>query len=215
MSPNRYSPERAPTPEQLAAFADGELEPGARERVEGWLTRHPHDAREVESTRRLMSLWRDNPPPEPGADSWAGVLARVAAAVPARPAVPLPARRGSLLPGRVVGSLLAVAAVLGGLLLARPFWPRPPFAPQTPVLSTSESDEPFPVVTAGEVNIIRMDPQDHDAVVLGQPVLGPIEWAAPEDIRVLQVEPHPDGMRPRLEEGPVPMIVAVAGDWEP
>jgi anti-sigma factor RsiW len=219
MTPNWLQPEREPTPEELAAFADGELEPAARERVESWLAEHPQQAAEVEADRHLMRFWHDNPPPEPSADAWDGALAHISSAVPAPAPVRRPWRPRTGSWGRVVGSFLAAAAVLSGVLLARPLWKTPtPGVPAVPgVTEEQEPEGPFPVATAEEVNIISMDAKDADAVVMGQPLMGSFELAAPEDIQVLKVEPHPaDGLVPRLEENPVPMIVASAAEgWEP
>src|SRR5205814_7023357 len=46
-------PDEGPTPEQLAAYADGELADADRAAVEAWLLRDPSAAAEVEAQRRL------------------------------------------------------------------------------------------------------------------------------------------------------------------
>jgi hypothetical protein len=75
-----------------------------------------------------------------------------------------------------------------------------------------DPNTPFPVASANEVNIISMDARDADALVMsGQPIMGPFELAAPEDIEVLKAEPPWQGAPvPRLGEGAVPMIVAAS-----
>jgi hypothetical protein len=214
-----------PTPEQLAAFADGELGPAERARVEAWLAGHPTDAREVESLRRLVGLWRDNPPPEPSFAAWDEARERiagraVASSAPARG----PWRRW---PVRLVAGLLTAAALVGGVLLARAWWPAgpPEPAPEGPggglvvgpqpapqLAGDDDPNTPFPVATAGEVNVLSIDAQDADAVILHPPLMGEFELAEPADILVLEVQPAPDGgIEARLQPGPVPMIVVVAG----
>jgi hypothetical protein len=199
------NPDRGPPPEQLAAFADGELDPGARDRVEAWLADHPEAGAEVESLRRLLDLFRAAAAPEPAPEAWASAQARLEAGLPAG-SPPRP-RRGRR-PRRWAAGLCAAAAVLGLLLLARPWWPRA--GPHDAVPGPEEEREPFPVATAQEVNIISMDVNDADALAVHPPVLGPVEFAAPADITVVHVEPLADGMRPRLEGEAVGMFVAAA-----
>src|SRR5205823_2431220 len=47
-----------PSPGQLAAYVDGELDAAACRRVEAWLAAHPEAAAEIEAQRRLADLWR-------------------------------------------------------------------------------------------------------------------------------------------------------------
>jgi hypothetical protein len=205
--------------ETLGAYADGELPPGRRDQVEAWLGANPDAAGEVEATRRLLRLWRANPPPEPSPAAWDTTLERIHAAVPAGPPS---RRRGAHWPLRFMTGLLAAAALWGGLLLARPWWaPRPLTVEEAqggarpaPLLAKDdgEPDGPFEVIAAEDVNIIRMDARDADAVVVGAPLMEPFEVARPADIHVLGVQAsRTDGKVPRLEAGGVPMIVASEG----
>jgi hypothetical protein len=216
MIPNRGMPE--PTPEELAAWADGRLARADAERVEAWLAAHPGAASETESDCRLARLYRDHPPPEPLERAWQATLANIDAALAAPLQAPLP---GARWPVRLLVGLVA-AAVIGGVILASAFWPvsreEPGPAPVVVNHGPSELDEPFPVATVGEVHIISIDAADADRVAMGQPLLGSFELAAPEDIEIVKMEPGPeDGQMPRLHRGPeVPMIVvAVAGRQEP
>src|SRR3954463_1573502 len=77
-------PDRGATPEQVAAFVDGELDPGNSARVEAWLTDHPEMAAEAEAWRRLARVWAETAPPDPGPAAWATTRARIEAALPAR-----------------------------------------------------------------------------------------------------------------------------------
>jgi hypothetical protein len=188
-----------PSPEQLAAFADGELEAPCRDRVEAWLSRHPQRTAEVETLRRLMQLYHKTTPTDPSPRAWATTLAKVEAALPG--AVARPAPRTSY---RWVAGLGIAAAVLGAVLLTRAL--RPPATEEPP---DDQTDEPFPVAMAHEINIIQMDATDADALAVGPPrFLGPFDFAKHADITLVKVEPsEPDGPLPWLEPGEVPMII--------
>jgi hypothetical protein len=212
--PNRMPSK--PSPEQLAAYVDGELDSAEAARVEAWLADNPDDAAEVEADRHLLHLWRETQPADPRPEAWARTLDGIAKGAPPHGPGGFNGRRWRV---GFVAALFAAAAVLAGLLLARPWlFPPPPAPPgggeeRAHKEPEDEGDEPYPVVTAGEVNIISMDAGDADAVVLGQPLMGEIEFARPADIEVLDVQPHEeDGSMPRLEPGPVPMIVHSDGD---
>src|SRR5207247_5654688 len=70
MKLDRIDPERGPTPEQLGAYADGELSAPDRATIDSWLRRHPAHAAEVDALRSLTQLWHDTPPPQPSAHAW-------------------------------------------------------------------------------------------------------------------------------------------------
>ena len=198
------NPGREPTPEQVAAFVDAELDPGTHDAVAAWLSDHPAAAAEAEDWRRLADLWRETAPPDPGPAAWEATRARVAAALRPRPmpvVSPAHARRGRLRPLWAAAALTAAAAALAAVLI------RPP----------APDEEPFQVVSAGDVNIVRIEADDADGVVVGQQLLGDVELATADDVRVLEVEHHPeDGPLARLDEADVPMIVPEApGGWEP
>jgi anti-sigma factor RsiW len=67
----------APRPEELAAYADGELQGAARARVQAWLVGHPEAADEVAAVRSLDRLCRAAGPSVPDEAAWANVLQRV------------------------------------------------------------------------------------------------------------------------------------------
>jgi hypothetical protein len=184
------------------AYADGELEPGERERIEAWLADHPEAAAEVESLRRLERLCQAAAPPEPAPEAWARVLARIETSLPG----PGTSRPRTAARPLVWASGVAAAAVLFGVLLTRSLGP----GPSKPGGPAGNDEEPFPVASAEDITIIRMDAHDLSALVVGQPPVqeGPLEMASRNDVKVLNVEPAwPDGPVARFVQGDeIPMI---------
>jgi hypothetical protein len=219
MNWNRSNP--APTPEQLAAWADGELNRADAERVEAWLAAHPDAADEAEPGR-IVHLYRDHPPPEPTDRAWQATLHRIAHRTN-RPGADV-RRAGSSWKLRLVVGLAATAAAVGGLVVARNLLFEQPndlkphtiaIAPEPASIFDDEPDGPFPVVTLSEVEVISISPGDADRVTLGQLLLGNFEVAGPEDIDIVKLEPDPeDGQMPRIHRGLVPMILLAAADRE-
>ncbi len=224
---NRTDPE--PDPEQLAAWADGQLERADAERVEAWLARHA----DADEPGRVVRLFRDHAPPEPCAAAWQSALGNIAhrAMKPAAAAETMPysPSRPRWRP-RVLLALATAAAILGGVLLARSLWPRRPepsngpqiakvnpVSHEQPASLSEETGEPFPVATLGEVEIISVSAEDADRVLMGQPLLGTFEVVAPADVQIVKMEPHPDdGSMPSFRRGQeVPMILASADREEP
>src|SRR5947199_9164645 len=76
MMPSPRDPD-GPRPELLAAYADGELDPETRARVERWLAEHPEARDQLRAQRDLSPenwhLWQNAEPPAPSEDTWAAV----------------------------------------------------------------------------------------------------------------------------------------------
>jgi anti-sigma factor RsiW len=194
-----------PSPEEWTAYLDGELGPDARDRFEAFLADRPGAAAEADGCRRLARLWQSAAPPEPSPAAWDGAWARIETALPPR----LPARAwGAGRPFRAFLGLAAAAALLGGLLLARPFWAGPgAFVNDV----EDELNEPLSVASGDEVNIISVRADDADAVVAQPPVFGSFDVAARGDVTLEGAEPYQSGGKaPWLDGGAVPMIVAPA-----
>jgi hypothetical protein len=209
MSPERIDPRHGPSPEQLAAFLEGDLHPDLHDQVDNWLADHPEAQAGLNADRDLDLLFRETVPPEPSPEAWEATLAHIQSRVFDPPVRPRSPRWGV----RLVAGLVSAAAVLAGVLLVPPTFHHPDGSAG---LVTPEGEgfeeEPFVVASAREVNIISMDARDADAVVMGMPLMGLFQLAEQDDIEVLDAEPpHADGPVPWLEEGPVPLIVASAG----
>jgi anti-sigma factor RsiW len=194
----------SPAPEELMAFADGELSPARHEEVAKWLVGQPDAQGQIEDFRRLGQLWRNAQPPEPSPQAWAAALARIENALP--PSMPR-FRPRSRHPAWTF-PVLAAAAVLGVVLLSRSL--APVGTPTNTNGPATADEEVFPIVAAHEINIVGMDARDADALVGHPPLSGTLEFAAPADVRLLNAQPHgDDGRIPRMGDGDVPMIVAV------
>jgi anti-sigma factor RsiW len=192
---------RKPTPEQLAAYADGQLPGPDRDWVESWLRDHHEAAAEVESYRRLAHVWETTSAPEPSPEAWDRTLGRIKDR--------LPGKRRALLtfPWGGLAGLAATAAILAAVLLPRPFTPPAPTYPG--------EEMPFPVATPHDVTIISMDAADIDLLVVARPPveLREIAFANHEDVRLIGQQ-DPDI---RLEDWVAPMIVdpQAVSDREP
>lgn len=154
---------------------------------------------ESESLRQLARVFQDHGPAEPAADVWEQTLARIQAQLPPAKAEP---RRWPL---QLMAGIVAAAALIGTIVLARSLWPTTPAKP-----SFAELEEVFPVVGPGEINILSMDARDAGRIVLGEPLLESIDFASPNDIEIVLLEPDPDeGHMPRIDRtAGVPMIFA-------
>jgi anti-sigma factor RsiW len=193
-----------PSPEEWTAYLDGELGADERDRFEAFLAAHPEAAAEADGCRRLARLWQGATPPEPSPAAWAAAWGRIESALPAR----APARAwGAGRPFRVFLGMAAAAAVLGGVLIARPFG-------AGPGAWVNEMDdalnEPLSVASADEVNIISVRADDADAVVAQPPVFGSFDVASSGDVKLEEAEPYQGGKAPWMGGGQVPMIVAPA-----
>jgi hypothetical protein len=177
----------APSPEQLAAYTDGELDrcpAGAalKRRIEDWLADHPDAAAELQAQHHLAGLWKLSTALEPAESSWAGVWDRVNAAF----LPPKGKRSGGVLPRRLGWVGLFLAGVAAALLVALNL-PRPRTGGLTPLRSPppARDVEPFPVVTTDDVEIIRVDGQDTKHLVVGKPpVTGELKLVGPDDVAI-------------------------------
>jgi hypothetical protein len=201
MTPWNEDEPRTLSPEQLAAYADGELDrpelAPLKTRVEEWLAAHPGAAAEVEAQRRLARLWQASAPPEPPESAWGPILARLVL-IPVRPVAP--SRWGHMV--WVAGLLAACAAgvwltlalrqpgdeakvVQPGLLPAGFPGKTLAVAKAAPEKTAPEDMQPFPVATADEVEILSVKGADTGTLVVGEPpVRGELVLALPGEVEV-------------------------------
>jgi anti-sigma factor RsiW len=187
-----------PSPEQLAAFADGELCGAEARRVAAWLALHPDARDEVEWLRRLDGLCASAAPREPCAAAWARTFARLQKALPCK------ARSKRRRPYLIGFASVAAAAATLFVVMGR--GPRP--------VAPTSADDSFVVAEGQDVTFVRMDAADASALVVGRPPAdGDFELARLGDVNVLRVEPREDGQwgdwRP---DGEAPMFVPTNSD---
>jgi hypothetical protein len=219
-APDRHDRD-GPRPELLAAYADGELDPAARDRVERWLAAHP-EAREQLWAQRALSpanrpLWRRAEPPAPYEDDWAEVNAAIRRGVsePVRPVRSDAAwRRLGWWVASGIGSVAAAAAVVW--LAAQPAAPPSHGAPPIAQQPSEVADEDplagyavLPVVSADELELHRV-PGNAGPVAFGGDLLtGSMVLLGAEDVKLEDVDPDdwPDG-EPQMTTGPgdAPML---------
>jgi hypothetical protein len=204
----------SPDPALLAAYFDGELDgrpelAPLRRRLEVWLDVHP-EAREVLADyQRLAQLWHYTSPPDPGAAAWKRLKARVAAA---------PARRLALRGWAValLATAAGVALVVWIGLTDRPT-PKSALIRPVPPRPTPEAVEVFPVATAAEVVILRVEGADTQTLVVGElPVHGPLELLGPGEVALMRVSPDTrDQMLPHVRmKGPHRPLIWARADAE-
>jgi hypothetical protein len=199
-------PERGPTPEQLGAYADGQLCDADRSAIDAWLRRHPSRDVEVEALRNLTQLWRDTPPPQPSDEAWSTMGDQIAARLHERRT---PGRGGETMPRRWsprFGLAVAAAAVLALVLLSKGHTP-----------PAAAEEELYLVVNADDVDILSIGGDACECLVAARPPVTHIDkcdLATQDDVLVLNLEPHWDGIQadPRFEDG-APMMFTPPAGW--
>jgi hypothetical protein len=193
--PSEHTQPGRPNAEQLAAYADGELTPGASRAVEEWLAVHPEDRAEVEAQRRLARLWHATQAPEPDAGAWATLRGRLDTGLAAARARPRPRAWSARFFLGLALPVVGAASILLALFLNLP---RPPDGNQP-----APPPRPFPVASAEDVEIISINAADLSALVVGEPpVTRPLVLAAAgdvtihaagDDVEIIRPEENPEG----------------------
>ncbi len=192
-----------PTPQQLAAYSDGELDPAARARIADWLVHHPDRAADLEAQRVADRLCRAVPLPEPAQPAWDGVLKRIDQKTQIIRAARRPVSPWALWPA--VG---LAAAVLIAVLL---WWPT---GQLPPVVVVPAPVKAWAVARDADIDIVSIEAADVRLLAVGeQPFVGFVVLAGPNEITLEKIEPDDlDGMLPKkvnMNEGTgTPMIVA-------
>jgi anti-sigma-K factor RskA len=199
---NGHNPEVPPDPEELAAYRDGELPPGDRQRIEEWLSDHADAAAEVDSWQRLHALWQSATPPEPTEANWArvrqGIQRGLTRTGPVR-------TRSWTSRGKWWAAAAGAAAALIVLTATLARW-------HTPLGEAPATVEPFPVASNEDVEIISIDAAGVAALVVGDlPLRNPIVLMGPGDIALKSVARGREGSFPEVRLQPdteaAPMIL--------
>lgn len=213
-------------PDLLAAYADGELDPAARERVERWLAEHPEAHEQLRAQRDLSpenwQLWQNAEPPAPSEEAWTEVRRSVEEETRERPAVvPLPVKPWQWAAIGLATGAAAVAAVLLAEWLTvkpNPGVPEqgPPQGPEVVQPAPHIAPQPIevaalPMATDDDVELLRV-PGETDWLVVGKhPLPDELVLAGPDDVEVTDLDPDdwPDG-GPKMftTPGDAPMIFA-------
>lgn len=178
-------------------YVDGELTRADRERLEEWLAEHPESAAEVRKWRRLRQLLQRAEPEAPTEAVWSTLFDAIEVGLK-QPAERVPAWRRT---GLLLAAATAAAVVFAFLGLMRPASP----------VGDAVTDEPFPVVSAADVDIISVEAADLHALVVGEPPLrAPIVLMAPGDVAVRSLDSDGDfpDMRMQPPGDDTPMIYA-------
>jgi Putative zinc-finger len=163
-------PDRLP-PELLAAYADGELSPPERLRVEQWLAEHPEAAELMDAQESLgpgnVELWQAAQPPFPSSRQWANTFDGIKAHAPAPPRPSRARWLGS------VGLLATAATVL--LLVTTADHPQPQLPSQAMGLlppAGDPDDDPFPMAGPDDVRIVSLPEAAAGLLLVGEHPLG-------------------------------------------
>lgn len=172
-----------------------------RDNLEAWLREHPEANEDLADLPHLRDLYQSACPPEPEEAAWNALCSRIHDSF---------VRVRSPRPWWTFAAA-AVAATILAVVLARSLWTTT--APNPATMTMQSIEEPFPVVEPDDVVIVSIDARDVAALVVGEPPVGDdLEFARPEDIRVIRCERCPfSGRFARLKQGDeVPMFVAAA-----
>lgn len=176
-----------PTPEQLTAYADGELDghdalAPLRRKIESWLALHPEARVELEAQRHLRWIWDETAPPEPGEAAWRRLLARLPAE-PARKPVP----RGLVGAGWIAAGVAAAAVALFFAFRGPVEQPDVPAPPGPPAVAALDDGVPFEVASADEIEVLSVEGADtHTLAVRGLSVRALLELLGPGEMTLMR-----------------------------
>jgi hypothetical protein len=175
-----------------------------RDNLEEWLREHPEANDDLADLPHLRDLYQSACPTEPDEAAWNAVHSRIHESInrvrPPRP-------------WWLVAAGAAAAAALA-VLLTRSLWRTNVPEPSPTIVQSIE--EPFPVVEPDDIAIVSMDARFVAALVVGEPPVGDdLEFARPEDIRVIRCDRCPfSGKSARPEPGDE-VLMFVAATAEP
>jgi hypothetical protein len=191
-------------PELLAAFADDELEPAARDVVEHWLAQHPNACHEIEAHQQLVRLYRGVSPPEPSEPAWTSALAGIRSRV-------MPVRRH--LPRRILRWSIGLAATAAMIALIALVVTHQRTGPD--LAKSFPPEPPLPVASSEDVMITSLEEADRSLFLVGDLPLpdDTLPLAEHGDVQVVDLKPDA-GMDLEFQRGEAtaPMIFAVPRD---
>lgn len=194
------TPNWKPSPELLAAYADGELDSRddvdeLRGRIEKWLARNPAARIDLANNRALKSLFEKTSPREPSREAWRDMIQRIER----RPAPTVPVRSSAV--AWLVGVAVAAACAIGAVIVGG--W------------SLKPVDEPevLIVATNDDVEIMHVEGDAVDCIVVGLlPLDGVLNLADPGEVIITSITPaRRDNMMPVVHREQRPMIWAKVG----
>lgn len=203
-------------PEHLAAYADGELDPGTRAAVERWLVDHPEAAGELLAQHQLSPsnwpFWQKAEPPLPSPAAWAAVRNGIVAAALNPPVTSSEPTRGRW---RRVGvwvtggcAAAAVAVAIGWVAVGPPAVdrgvsnPTPAAVPNPDVVEGPPTVPPapedpltglvvLPIASHADVEVQRVVGVGAVFPVGEPPLIGPVVLATEDDVEVEEFDNHP------------------------
>jgi hypothetical protein len=219
---NAPDPSWTPSRELLAAFADGELEGlphlgDLRRQIEDWLAVHPEACEELKVQSELTRLMRSTVPAEPLPAAWDPVWAGVVKA-PRPPSWPWKLTFGILGITTATAAAVVLAILLGSLQPPAPSAPGPG-AKSGPAVQPAPQPVPQPaavtpleVVTADEVEIVRVAGNDTASLPVGRPPLTePVVLLDRHEVEVQPPTNNPARTEIRVGRGG-PMVWTPLGD---
>jgi anti-sigma factor RsiW len=186
-------------PQLFAAYADGELPPLDRARVEDWLADHPEARNLLEDQQALArgsDVWPALGPPEPSDAEWTACLHGIEAARRT------PAYRRWL---PWVGSVALAAAAAAVLFAVGVIDPAArPAVPERPAVLVALVEEPFPMAGDDDVRIISLPEAAAGLLVVGRHPLGDsaVELAKADEVEFLGVGSDVAGRFPEVPADP-------------
>ncbi len=203
-----------PTPEDLAAYLDGEFEGDdaripQKQLVEEWLADHPEAFADLTAWRRLKQIWQDTTPELSEESRWAALLSRIQHDLTHGPKPTVPAPKP--FPWGWVSGFAAALLLTVGFLIWQGQSPKPEKKTPSPSFSKNKSPslptKPFPVVAADEIQILHVGGEDISGLVIGAPPMeGVMPMAGPDEIVFTSVQTsQEEDPEPNIKNNP-PMI---------
>lgn len=209
-----------PSPTMLAAYADGEFEgrddlAALKTEIEAYLTEHPDAVDDLAGYRSLRNVWHDTTPHKPNAAKWDAVLHRIRGGTAAALQRKSTARRWQLWAGTVAAAavLIATAVIWYTVQDTNRHSSILPTAQGSndlsPMVAAKTANEPLPVASMEEVEILSVDGDDIPTLIVGTlPVEGLLEPADAGDVSDFRIPDEENNILVVNAPDGRPMIIA-------